>query len=70
MVYSKWSGKIATVLLFICIVIIMISPGISKGTATIMMTVCIVFTLVALFNYLQMYMNVKQNRQHKNEIKE
>ena len=69
-VYSKWSGKIATVLLFICIVIIMISPGISKGTATKMMTVCIVFTLVALFNYLQMYVNVKQNRQHKNEIKE
>lgn len=69
-VYSKWSGKIATVILFICIVVIMVSPGIGKGTATIMMTVCIAFTLVALFNYLQMYINVKENRLQKIETVE
>ncbi|MBQ6947597.1 MAG: CDP-diacylglycerol--glycerol-3-phosphate 3-phosphatidyltransferase [Clostridia bacterium] len=69
-VYSKWSGKIATVVLFICIVLIIVSPGINQLTATIMMTVCIVFTLVALFNYLQIYLNVKENRLQKNETVE
>ncbi len=64
-VYSKWSGKIATVVLFLCIIVIMLSPGLNKGVATIMMCVCIVFTLVALFNYLQMYLNVKENRLQK-----
>ncbi len=69
-VYSKWSGKIATVVLFICIVLIIVSPGISKMTATYMMIVCIVLTLVALFNYLQMYVNVKESRQQKKETVE
>ncbi len=69
-VYSKWSGKIATVVLFICIVLIMLYPQIGKTTASVMMTVCIVFTLLALFNYLQMYLNVKENRMNKNELTE
>lgn len=67
-VYSKWSGKIATVVLFLCIIVIMLCPQIGMKTATIMMCVCIVFTLVALFNYLQMYLNVKENRLQKNEM--
>ncbi|MBR5783276.1 MAG: CDP-diacylglycerol--glycerol-3-phosphate 3-phosphatidyltransferase [Clostridia bacterium] len=69
-VYSKWSGKVATVLLFICIVAIMIFPEISASQASWMMGVCVFFTLIALFNYMKMYANVKESRQHKNENKE
>ena len=69
-VYSVWSGKIATVILFVCIVAIMVFEEISQKTATIMMCVCIFFSLVALFNYLKMYAKVKESRMHKKESKE
>lgn len=58
-VYSKWSGKISTVILFMVIVAIIVTPQISFKTATLMMIICIVFTLLALFNYIQMYVNVR-----------
>ena len=64
-VYSKWSGKIATVVLFIMIVIIMVFEHIPKRTATVMMVLCVVFSLLALFNYFQMYLNIKEERKRK-----
>ena len=69
-VYSEWSGKIATVILFVCIVAIMVFDNISQKTASIMMCVCVFFTLIALFNYYKMYTKVKENLQHKKETKE
>lgn len=68
--YSQWSGKIATVVLFICIVAIMIFSEITKETASLLMGVCIFFTLVALFNYMKIYANVKESRLRKKEGKE
>jgi len=64
-VYSKWSGKAATVVLFVCIVSIMVFPEITKLQATWMMGICVIFTLIALFNYIKMYTNVKESRQQK-----
>lgn len=69
-VYSKRSGKIATVILFICIVCIMIFDEITQKTASTLMCICIFFTLVALFDYLKMYAKVKENRLQKKESKE
>ena len=69
-VYSKWSGKIATVLLFIMIVVIMVFEEIPKATATKMMILCILFTMVALFNYIQMYVKVKENHKLKKSLGE
>ena len=64
-VFSKWSGKIATIILFINIVVIMVFEQIPKSVATKMMIVCIVFTLLALFNYIQMYVKVRENHKLK-----
>ncbi len=64
-VYSEWSGKIATVILFVCIVAIMVFDAITQRIASIMMCICIFFTLVALFNYLKMYAKVKESRMQK-----
>lgn len=69
-VYSQWSGKIATVILFVCIVAIMVFEQISQKAASIMMCICIFFTLVALFNYMKMYTKVKESRLQKKEGKE
>ena len=69
-VYSKWSGKIATVILFAMIVIIMMFDNISKRVGTIMMIVCIIFTMLALFNYLQMYVNARENYRRKKSADE
>lgn len=60
-VYSKWSGKAATVVLFICIIVIMIFDTIPRSTASWLMGGCVFFTLVALFNYIKMYANVKES---------
>ncbi len=64
-VYSKRSGKIATVVLFVMIVVIMVFEKIPKRVATVMMILCVVFSLLALFNYFQMYLNIKEDRERK-----
>ncbi len=65
-VYSKWSGKIATVILFIAIIFI-IWMDIPYVWANRLMLVCVVLTLVAFFNYIQIYFKVKENIRQKKE---
>ncbi|MBQ4052045.1 MAG: CDP-diacylglycerol--glycerol-3-phosphate 3-phosphatidyltransferase [Clostridia bacterium] len=66
-VYSKWTGKIATVLLFMAVTVIMVTteqvlPG---KYATLLMLVCLVATFVAFFDYASMYFKIKDA--HKSE---
>ncbi len=66
-VYSKWSGKVATVLLFIAITAIIVTTEqqLPIRYATWMMVICLVATVVAFFDYVSMYMNIRAARQPK-----
>ena len=73
-VQSKWSGKIATVILFISVIIILVTDKmvLPPKSATMIMTFSIIATIIAFFDYAQMYIKVKENmiRSRKNkEIK-
>ncbi len=71
-VQSKWSGKIATVVLFICVVIILVTDGISlpEHYATMLMTVSIIVTIIAFFDYAKMYLKVKEKMINSRKNKE
>ncbi len=62
-VQSKWSGKIATVILFLCVMIILATneAAFPEQYATILMCCSIVATIIAFFNYAQMYIRIKEN---------
>ncbi len=66
-VYSKWSGKVATVLLFIAITVIIVTTEqqLPLKSATWMMVICLVATAVAFFDYVSMYMKIRAARQPK-----
>lgn len=70
-VQSKWSGKIATVILFICVVIIIITDEtmLPCRQATMIMTISLVVTACAFFDYLKMYIRVKDKMQKSKEKK-
>lgn len=71
-VQSKWSGKIATVILFIIVTTILATDEtiLSKHNATLLMLFSIVATIIAFFDYAQMYIKVKENLQKSRENKE
>lgn len=62
-VQSKWSGKIATVVLFICVMVILATDeaAFPKYYATILMCCSIIATIIAFFDYAQMYLKIKEN---------
>ena len=66
-VYSKWSGKIATVLLFIAITVIIVTTEqqLLLRYATWMLVICLIATVVAIFVYVSMYMNIRAVRRSK-----
>ena len=68
-VQSKWSGKIATVILFLCVTAILVTDEASlpKRKATVMMTVSLFFTALAFFDYMSMYIRVKDKMQKSKE---
>ncbi len=70
-VQSKWSGKIATVILFICVVIILVTDDttLSKRQATIIMTAALCVTVIAFFDYIKMFIRVKEKMQKSKERK-
>ena len=63
-VYSKWTGKIATVLLFVAVIVIMVTTEqiLPKQYAGVLMTVCLIATFVAFFDYVSMYFKIKSVR--------
>ena len=71
-VQSKWTGKIATVILFICVMIIIITDEnmLSEKYATILMSVSIAATIIAFFDYAKMFIKVKENIVKNRENKE
>ena len=66
-VYSKWSGKVATVLLFIAITLILLTTEEQFPIlyATRMMVLCLIATIVAFFDYASTYVNIRAARQKK-----
>ncbi len=62
-VQSKWTGKIATVVLFICVMIILATDeqSLPKSSATVLMCLSIAVTIIAFFDYAKMYIKVKEN---------
>lgn len=70
-VQSKWSGKIATAILFLCVTVILLTDVsvLSKTNATIIMTVSLGFTALAFFDYMKMFIRVKDNMQKSKEKK-
>ena len=66
-VYSKWSGKIATVLLFVMITVIIVTTEqqLPVKSATWLMVVCLIATVIAFFDYVAMYFNIRAARQPK-----
>lgn len=62
-VQSKWTGKIATVILFICIMIILVTDEqtFPEKNATMLMFASIAATIIAFFDYAKMYLKVKEN---------
>ena len=62
-VQSKWSGKIATVILFACVMIILATneQELPEQYATILMCCSIVATIIAFFDYAKMYIKIKEN---------
>lgn len=67
-VYSKRSGKLATVLLFLVITLLLVTTEqqLSLKTATLLMLICLVTTMVAFFDYVAMYLNIRNARHSKN----
>lgn len=70
-VQSKWSGKIATAILFLCVTAVLLTEEtvLSKSRATAIMTVSLIFTAIAFFDYIKMYIRVKENLQKSKEKK-
>ena len=70
-VQSKWSGKIATAILFLCIIVILVtdSSQLSKFQCTLMMSVSLCFTAIAFFDYMSMFIRVKDKMQKSKEKK-
>ncbi len=70
-VQSKWSGKIATGILFLCVTAILLTNKavLSKSHATAIMTVSLIFTAIAFFDYIKMYIRVRENLQKSKESK-
>ncbi len=62
-VQSKWSGKIATVVLFVCLMVIIITDDnmLPEKYATTLMCASIAATIIAFFDYAKMYIKVKEN---------
>ena len=62
-VQSKWTGKIATVILFMCVMIILATDEqtLPEHYATILMCCSIVATIIAFFDYAKMYIKIKEN---------
>lgn len=62
-VQSKWTGKIATVILFMCVMIILATDeqALPEHYATILMCCSIVATIIAFFDYAKMYIKIKEN---------
>lgn len=62
-VQSKWSGKIATVILFICVMVILATDEqmLPEKYATMLMCVSIVATIIAFFDYAKMFLRIKEN---------
>lgn len=71
-VQSKWSGKIATVILFICLMVIIVTNDsmLSKRSATILMCISIMATIIAFFDYAKMFIKVKETVAKSRENKE
>ena len=71
-VQSKKSGKIATVLLFISVIIIIITDNrvLPSKQATFLMSFSIIATIIAFFDYAKMYIKVKENMAKSREYKE
>lgn len=71
-VQSKWSGKIATIILFLCVMIIIATDSavLSKKYATMIMTVSMAATVFAFFDYAKMYLKVKETVVKSRENKE
>lgn len=67
-VYSKWSGKIATTLLFVVITVIIVTTEqqLSLQRATWLMVICLIATVIAFFDYVSMYINIRNARHSKN----
>lgn len=70
-VHSKWSGKIATAILFLCVVVILVTDEtqLSKFQCTVIMSVSLGFTAIAFFDYMSMFLRVKDNMQKSKEKK-
>ncbi|MBQ6824927.1 MAG: CDP-diacylglycerol--glycerol-3-phosphate 3-phosphatidyltransferase [Clostridia bacterium] len=68
-VYSKWSGKIASVLLFVVITVIIMTTEqqIPLSAATWMMVICLIATVIAFFDYVSMYINIRDARHPKDQ---
>ncbi len=63
-VYSKWSGKIATVLLFVAVTLIIVTDEktISPQWATLIMGGCLIAAFIAFFDYISMYLKIKARK--------
>lgn len=70
-VQSKWSGKIATVILFLCVTVILVTDEatLPERKATVIMTISLFFTALAFFDYMSMYIRVKDKMQKSKEKK-
>lgn len=62
-VQSKWSGKIATIILFVCVIIIIVADEslLSNRNASMLMCISLVATIFAFFDYAKMFIKVKDN---------
>ena len=62
-VQSKWTGKIATVVLFLCVMIILATDAqiLPKHYATTLMCCSIAATIIAFFDYAKMYLRIREN---------
>lgn len=71
-VQSKWSGKIATIVLFICVTLILIldESVLPMNKATMLMTFAIGATIIAFFDYAKMFIKVKDNMANSRKNKE
>ena len=71
-VQSKWSGKVATVVLFVCVTVILVldESVLPMNGATMLMTLAIFATIIAFFDYAKMFLKVKENVTKSRENKE
>ena len=68
---SNMPGKVANVVFFSTCVILMFDRTISKSTATVMISVALIVTYYAFFNYLvQFIATAKKHKENKNSTGE